>query len=67
MYIVACTCLHNFAMARGDIYVDDGRVVNIDNDIFTSPETYPQRQYAKEKEVGQYQRRQLIKVMYPKK
>ena len=61
--VVTCACLHNFAMSRGDMLVDNGRVVDLNNDIFTDPpplEEVP-RSYKIICEAGEFVRQCLIK------
>ena len=33
---IACACLHNIAMEKGDVYFDKGKIVNINNDVIVS-------------------------------
>ena len=36
---IACACLHNITMQKGDMYFDNGKIVNLNNDvIITAPE-----------------------------
>ena len=61
--LVTCACLYNFAMSRGDMLVDNGRVVDLNNDIFTDPpppEEVP-RSYKIIHEAGEFVRQCLIK------
>ena len=61
--IVTCACLHNLAMSRGDMLVDNGRVVDLNNDIFTNlplPEEVP-RSYKIIREEGEFVRQCFIK------
>ena len=57
---LACSCLHNFAMERGDMFVDNGRVVNLNNDVCVDPPEYIERSYNSNFDVGKYVRQEYV-------
>ena len=58
-----CACLHNFALERGDMFVDNNRVVNLNNDIFVDEPEDKERHYQRERDAGAYIRRELVNYL----
>ena len=64
--VMTCACLHNFAMERGDMFVDNGRVVNLNNEFYTEPPSKEEipRDYELIRDAGEYIRKTLVKELF---
>ena len=56
---IVCTCLHNIAMQKGDVYFDNGKIVNLNNDVIVTP---PERRTTSEASnvMGRHIRSQMM-------
>ena len=56
---IACACLHNIAMQKGDVYFDNGKIVNLNNDVIVTP---PERRITSEASnvMGRHIRSQMM-------
>ena len=61
--LIQCiVCLHNFAMERGDLYFEEGKVINLNNDVCEDPE--PNCISSNENKVGNIVRKEIVSQFF---